>query len=65
MSAERGTRWKAVVLFLLALLLLHLSGIDLRENTLAREDASRDTVVVAPAAPSGAPEARKPGPPRR
>lgn len=45
-AAGRGTGWKSVLLVLLVLLLLHLSGIDLREGTLAREDGSVDAVEV-------------------
>lgn len=51
MSVERGIGWKSVLLILLALLLLHLSGIDLREDTLAREDGSADPAVVDPGGP--------------
>lgn len=48
MPVGHEIRWKGVLLVLLALLLLHLSGIDLREETLAREDGSPDTVMVVP-----------------
>lgn len=48
MPVGHEIRWKGVLLVLLVLLLLHLSGVDLREETLAREDGSRDTVVVVP-----------------
>lgn len=48
MPVGHETRWKGVLLVLLVLLLLHLSGIDLREETLAREDGSPDAAVVIP-----------------
>ena len=61
MSTKRGTGWKRVALVLLALILLHLSGIDLRHDTFAGEDASSRTAAATSDVPSGTPRDPDPG----
>ena len=52
MSAGARRGWMRVLVVLLALVILHLSGIDPGEQTLAREDASAS--AAAEEAPPGA-----------